>query len=265
MRAVFVRRRAETKATPAWMGGLNYEEKTMPKLLWNIDKRALSSDFASALQTRVHTSQSDFDGDEGQRSVLLSRPNTSGQRRLQSARAETRRQSSGALTARRPQTAGAPGTQASHRRSLHLPLDTQQLDERLRTANTFRPATGAGSLTARTVSSSGSTTSTEKAKRAKEHRFYQLQVNIAWVGGSAHGAPDDDSEDGFYNACVTLAIDGTSDGAGQTHVSKTFKASQMAFVPLPENWVEFALTGNVYQMLMAVKMLRRTTDSSKAG
>jgi hypothetical protein len=88
------------------------------------------------------------------------------------------------------------------------------------------------------------------------------------VGGNALriGADDKvDSESGFYNACVSLAVDGTSDGAGQTHVSKPFKFCEVGYIAVPENWVHFDLTGNINRMLLCVKMLRKTADSHRAG
>lgn len=270
MRAVFVRRRAETKVTPAWMGGLNYQEIALPQLPWNIDKRSLSSDFASALQTRVHTGISDFDLQQGahtHRTAIRSRPNTSGRVRLQSARPSSGRPPSTARE-RRPQTACAPGS--SHRPQ--LTLDPQQLDVRLRASSakaTYRPATGTGSLTSRiTLTSSSqnsqnSQTSSENQKRAQAHTFYALHCNVLGVGGTSANS-EVDSEAGFYNACVSLAIDGTSDGAGQTQMSKPFKFTN-EFVPVPENWIEFALTGNVHRMLMSVKVHRKTSDSAKSG
>ena len=266
MRAVFVRRRAETKITPAWMGGLNYEDKALPKLPWNIDKRALSSDFASALQTRVHSDMSDIQEVHTHRTAIQSRPNTSGRVRLQSARPASSGRQPWTAQEQRPQSACPPGS-SSHWRSPQLPLDPKQLDARLRESSiksTYRPATGTGSLTSRIPRTSSSHHSSENCKKAPVHKYYTLHCNVLGVGGTS-SASDVDSEAGFSNACVALAIDGTSDGAGQTHMSKPFKFSPMAFLPLPENWIEFALTGKVHSMLMSVKVYRKTSDSAKSG
>ena len=269
MRSVFVRRRAETKATPAWMGGLNYEDHGIPKLPWNIEKRALSSDFASALQTRVHTGVSSFELEEGAITHQTALPIRSRPHRLQSARPRSPDTQPFSARSRRPQTAGA--TQSSFRTGSQSMPETQQLDARLRASSSqatqTRPATGAVLLAARNAKRGlCSLISSEKEMQQQTHRFYSLQVNILGVSGSAHGTQDDvDAESSVYNACVSLAVDGTSDGAGQTFVSKVFKCSRIAFAPVPENWVEFALTGNINRMLMAVKMLRKTSDSSKAG
>lgn len=274
MRAVFVRRRTESKLTPAWMGGLNYEDNEVPKLPWNIDKRALSSDFASALQTRVHTGSSDWDFDEGSqthRVSVRSRPGASGHIRLRSARPamQTRRSPALQLTpgqGRRPQTAGAPG-----QRTLLLSNSPAVPDTKMREGDPFRLVTAAGSMSRKhhydnhRRPGSCSTTRSEKEKRLQAHRFYSLQINVVGVGGSHDEGVPVNADAGFYNACVALAIDGTSDGAGQTHISKPFKFNQIAFVPVPEDWVQFELTGNVHRMLLSVKVLRKTSEAHKAG
>ena len=261
MRAVFVRRRAESRATPAWMGGLNYEDHGPPKLPWHVDKRALSSDFASALQTRAHTGVSEHElegGGHARRTVVRSRPPTSGRTRMHSARAPIATREPLSARDNRPQTAGgALGTRE--------PAPSGRENLRPESA---RAAVGIASVVHRTGSAVASTTSSENSRRAQAHRFYTLRVNVLGVGGSAHqiGAGDEmDADSGFYNACVSLAVDGTSDGAGQTHVSKPFKFCEVAFIAVPENWVHFDLTGNVNRMLLCVKMLRKTADSHKAG
>jgi len=268
MRAVFVRRRAESRATPAWMGGLNYEDFGAPKLPWNIDKRALSSDLASALQTRVHTGASDehlLEGVNTPRTTMVqSRPHTSGRTRVHSARAPSAGRAPLSARDNRPQTAGGFVAMPSHRQSHQLGR------EKLRPVSA-RAAIGVSShLPNRTAGSAvaSTTTSSENDGRMQAHRFFTMHVNILGVGGNALriGADDKvDSESGFYNACVSLAVDGTSDGAGQTHVSKPFKFCEVGYIAVPENWVHFDLTGNINRMLLCVKMLRKTADSHRAG
>ncbi len=268
MRAVFVRRRAESRATPAWMGGLNYEDHGAPKLPWNIDKRALSSDLASALQTRVHTGASDehlLEGVNTPRTTMVqSRPHTSGRTRVHSARAPSAGRAPLSARDNRPQTAGGFVAMPSHRQSHQLGR------EKLRPVSA-RAAIGVSShLPNRTAGSAvaSTTTSSENDGRMQAHRFFTMHVNILGVGGNALriGADDKvDSESGFYNACVSLAVDGTSDGAGQTHVSKPFKFCEVGYIAVPENWVHFDLTGNINRMLLCVKMLRKTADSHRAG
>jgi hypothetical protein len=271
MRAVFVRRRTENKVTPAWMGGLNYVDHDVPKLPWNIDRRALSSDFASALQTRVHTSVSDH-WDLGERphthrGSLRKQVDNPQRTRLQSARPSQRAPATPTSgQGRRPQTAGA----IAQRRSMiassspHAMLERQQLDANVREVASLRPTTGASLVAGRRPGSS-STTQSAKEKRLQAHRFYTLHINVVGVSGSQEEGTPADAEAGFYNACVALAVDGTSDGAAQTIVSKPFKFNQIAFVPLPEDWVRFELTGNVHRMLLSVRMVRKTSESSKTG
>jgi hypothetical protein len=111
-------------------------------------------------------------------------------------------------------------------------------------------------------------TSSENEGHVQAHRFFTMHVNILGVGGNALriGAGNEvDSDSSFYNACVSLAVDGTSDGAGQTHVSKPFKFCEVGYIAVPESWVHFDLTGNINRMLLCVKMLRKTADSHRAG
>ena len=305
MRAVFVRRRAEKKATPVWMGGLNYQDHATPRLPWNIGKRTLSSNLASSSpQTRAHTGVSEGDGC-GEREVVRSRPSTSsGRARLQSARP-----SSGQLPLsarqRRPHTAGAMGSQDSHRRGLHLGMETRSCAMPSQRPNTARSAARTYSSPTRGVrkfddacfydvhgrkhtadgklAQDRKTPSLmlydqnmppvllgpealdvrllrekldQKGGNDQPHQFHLLRANIVGVGGSGFDGTHEGSDAAILNTVVSLAIDGTNDGAAQTKASQPFKFSTRTFVPLPEAWTEFELTGNVHRMLLRVQMAR---------
>ena len=238
----------------------------MPKLPWNIDKRALSSDLASALQTRVHTGVSDFEIDDAHDTCRAQRlrPHTSGRMRLHSAGEPSSRVPLSARE-RRPQTAGAQG-QLSLWRSSHS-LDAHVVKVHLQDSSameaTLRVSKGSLSEAQRT-GRIGSVSARQRRTPAHAQPSHTLHTNIIGVGGAGLGAQLE-ADNGLFSACISLALDGTRDGAAQTHVSKPIKFVNDSLLELPESWMAFELEGNVNRMLMAVKIHRKSSDSSKHG
>mmetsp|Transcript_47324 Transcript_47324/g.147981 ORF Transcript_47324/g.147981 Transcript_47324/m.147981 type:complete len:522 (+) Transcript_47324:546-2111(+) len=91
------------------------------------------------------------------------------------------------------------------------------------------------------------------------HSYYTLIAKILSVklGFNDLAGDGEDEVEEVRNVIVSLSVDGTLDGASQSHVTKSIHMQNFKSSSIPEHNYEFDLTGDIFKILMSIKLYQK--------
>eukprot|EP00960_Hanusia_phi_P076659 768592-Hanusia_phi.AAC.1 len=91
------------------------------------------------------------------------------------------------------------------------------------------------------------------------HSYYTLAARILSVklGFNDLAGDGEDEFEEVKAVLVSLSVDGTLDGASQSHLTRSIQMQNFKSVSIPEHFYEFDLTGDIFKILMSIKLYRK--------
>eukprot|EP00961_Rhodomonas_salina_P098237 1321911-Rhodomonas_salina.1 len=246
MRSVFVRRRKEQLQTPAWMGGLNYEDVGLDdvpslrpqsqgrKSMARMSSSRTASEIASGMQTRVAT------GSNLPWNTIFQRSPTEDQVSKRPSSEILREDSSHHESARRPLTAGHSF------RTSQLAVDDTKAPTLVRSLSARASERRRGRTSPWNLKKTPSTGDALRPPTARSHQqsptlpgvkgpekpqqlYYTLCARILGVRGHDRMQDLNSEADTSFNAVVSLSIEGS------TYMSKPMKITRLQTMSVPDD------------------------------